>query len=237
MDPDGLPWGCRSPDDIAARALACGRATLRYEPDVLVFACNTASVQALDVLRAELETTVPVVGTVPAIKPAVSAGEPVAVWATTATTGSAYQRDLIEQVAGGIPVAEVACPGLAEAIEAADEQQIEAAVATAASRTPPQSGGIVLGCTHYELAADVILAATPTARVHGSAEGVAAQALRRARENGATPTSDRHSVRVLRSGRPSGLPPAALRYIEGRLLAGRASAGPHAPPQSPPPKG
>ncbi len=237
MDPDGLPWGARSPGDIAARALACARATLRCDPDVLVFACNTASVQALGVLRTELEATVPVVGTVPAIKPAVSVREPVAVWATAATTGSAYQRDLIERVAEGVPVAEVACPGLAEAIEAADEQQIEAAVAWAAAQTPPQSGAIVLGCTHYELAAELIHTATPYARVHGSAAAVAAQALRRARETGASATSDRHSVRVLCSGRPSGLPAAALRYPEGRLLARHASAGAHTPAHPPPPSG
>ena len=67
MDPDGMPWGPRRPDDIAARSLACARAAAAYRPDVLVFACNTGSVHALGVLRAEFEPGLPVVGTVPAV--------------------------------------------------------------------------------------------------------------------------------------------------------------------------
>ena len=68
MDPDGMPWGPRTPDDIAARSLACARAAVTYLPDVLLFACNTGSVHALGALRAEFEPAIPVVGTVPAIK-------------------------------------------------------------------------------------------------------------------------------------------------------------------------
>jgi glutamate racemase len=180
MDPDGMPWGPRRPDDIAARSLACARAAAAYRPDVLVFACNTGSVHALDVLRTEFEPGLPVVGTVPAIKPAAAGGQPTAIWATAATTGSAYQRGLIEQFAAGVPVTEVACPGLADAIHAGDEVGIAAAIAAAAARTPSGTGAVVLGCTEYELAADRIRAAVPGAVPFGSAAAVAAQALRRA---------------------------------------------------------
>ena len=51
MDPDGMPWGSRTPDDIAHRSLACAHAAAAYDPDALVFACNTGSVHALDALR------------------------------------------------------------------------------------------------------------------------------------------------------------------------------------------
>jgi glutamate racemase len=249
MDPDGMPWGPRPPDDIAARSLACARAAAAYPPDVLVFACNTGSVHALGVLRAEFEPGLPVVGTVPAIKPAAAAGRPAAIWATAATTGSGYQRGLIEQFAAGVPVAEVSCPGLADAIHAGDEARIGAAIAAAAARTPPGTGAVVLGCTEYELVADRIRAAVPGAVPFGSAAAVAAQALRRAADRGVPAAGDRTSrsgagvgtgrdgaaadparhgavagwghgeVRVLLSGRPGQLPPAALRYPEGRLLA------------------
>ncbi len=99
-DPDGMPWGPRTPDDIAARALLCARATLAYEPDILIMACNTGSVHALDAMRAEFEPAIPVIGTVPAIKPAASAYRQVAIWATVATTASAYQRRLIAEFGG-----------------------------------------------------------------------------------------------------------------------------------------
>jgi glutamate racemase len=239
MDPDGMPWGPRRPDDIAARSLACARAAAAYRPDVLVFACNTGSVHALGVLRAEYEPGLPVVGTVPAIKPAAAAGRPAAIWATAATTGSAYQRGLIEQFAAGVPVAEVACPGLADAIHAGDETRISAAVAAAAARTPPGTGAVVLGCTEYELVADLIRAAVPGAVPFGSAVAVAAQALRRAADrrslDGAADGSGNAAVaagpglgqvHVLLSGRPGQLPPAALRYPEGQLLATAAEGVP-----------
>ena len=32
MDPDGMPWGPRSPGDIAQRSLACARATAAFGP-------------------------------------------------------------------------------------------------------------------------------------------------------------------------------------------------------------
>jgi glutamate racemase len=247
-DPEGMPWGPRRPDEIAARSLACARAAAANRPDVLVFACNTGSVHALGVLRERYEPALPVVGTVPAIKPAAAAGAPVAIWATAATTGSAYQRGLIAEFAAGVPVAEVACPGLADAIHAGDGPAIDAAIADAAARTPPGTRSIVLGCTEYELAADRIMAALPGTVTFGSAGAVAAQALRRAGANGdgageglggAMAAVDgagaeesraaRGEVQVLLSGRPGELPAAALHYPEGRLLAGLPACGAGSP--------
>ena len=180
MDPDGMPWGARTPDDIARRSLCCARAAAAFEPDVLVFACNTGSVHALGALREEFEPGIPVVGTVPAIKPAAAFSDMVAIWATVATTGSAYQRNLITEFAASAQVAEVACAGLADAIHAGDEAATRAAVSDAAARTPAGCGAIVLGCTEYELAAGLISGALPGVALFGSATAVAAQALRRA---------------------------------------------------------
>jgi glutamate racemase len=223
-DPDGMPWGPRTPAGIAERALLCARAAARYEPDVLVMACNTGSVHALDALRAEFEPQIPVIGTVPAIKPAAAAHQNVAIWATVATTSSDYQRRLITQFGGSATVTPVACPGLADAIDAGDEDATAAAVAAAAAQTPTGCEAIVLGCTEYELAADQITRAVPSAVTFGSAAAVASQALRRAPTpanllSGADRAWVTATVRVLLSGRPAYLPPAALRYPEGRLVA------------------
>ncbi|MGB6457968.1 MAG: aspartate/glutamate racemase family protein, partial [Streptosporangiaceae bacterium] len=175
-DPDGMPWGPRTPDDIADRALLCARAAVEYEPDVLVMACNTGSVHALEPMRAEFEPDIPVIGTVPAIKPAAATHRLVAIWATVATTASAYQRRLIAEFGGSALVTPVACPGLADSVDAGDEAATDAAVTTAAAQTPAGCEAIVLGCTEYELAADRIRAAVPGAVTFGSAEAVAAQA-------------------------------------------------------------
>lgn len=184
LDPDGMPWGPRTPEDLTERALAVAEAAAAHGPDALIVGCNTATVHALPALRARLEPGLPVIGTVPAIKPAAAGGGPFAIWATPATTGSPYQRNLIAQFADGVTVAEVPCHGLAEAVEHADEAAIDAAVAAAAALTPDDVTTVVLGCTHYELVAERIRAAVqqpglPPLVLHGSAGAVAAQALRR----------------------------------------------------------
>ncbi|MFI9275451.1 glutamate racemase [Kitasatospora sp. NPDC052896] len=231
-DPEGMPWGPRTPADLTERALACARAAAAHRPDALVVACNTASVHALAALRAELEPELPVIGTVPAIKPAAAAGGPVAIWATPATTGSAYQRGLIRAFADGAEVTEVPCPGLADAVERADEAAIDAAIAAAAARTPAGLAHVVLGCTHYELVEDRIRAAlAPTADpdlvLYGSAHAVAAQALRRVPGDGAAAGAGRSGsgeLIVLENGRLGTLPPAAAHYPQGRLLLAAAAA-------------
>ncbi|MGW7053660.1 glutamate racemase [Streptomyces sp. NPDC054887] len=222
-DPDGMPWGPRTPADVTERALAVARAAAEHRPDALIVACNTASVHALPALRAELEPGLPVIGTVPAIKPAAAGGGSVAIWATPATTGSPYQRALIREFAGGAAVTEVPCPGLADAVQHADEQAVDRAIAAAAALTPRDVRTVVLGCTHYELVVERIRAAVqppglPRVALLGSAEAVAAQALRRIGAPPAPAAAPGATLTVLLSGRDSALPAAALAYAEGRLL-------------------
>ncbi|MFE2378214.1 glutamate racemase, partial [Streptomyces sp. NPDC059398] len=134
-----------------------------------------------------------------------------------------YQRGLIREFAGRADVTEVPCPGLADAIEHADEAAIDQAVAAASALTPSGVRAVVLGCTHYELVGERIADAvrrkgSPGAELYGSAGAVAAQALRR---TGAGSTSDGAPgarLTVLLSGREGALPAAALTYLEGRLL-------------------
>ncbi|WP_162929423.1 aspartate/glutamate racemase family protein [Streptomyces sp. YIM 130001] len=224
-DPDGMPWGPRTTADVSARAVAAAEAAAAHGPDALIVACNTASVHALADVRARLEPQVPVIGTVPAIKPAAAGGGPVAIWATPATTGSDYQRDLIGRFADGVDVTEVACPGLADAVQNADEAAIDRAVADAAERTPRDVRSVVLGCTHYELVGERIRQAVAVRGdsaeplvLHASAGAVAAQLMRRiaaAEPDGGLAGG----LTVLLSGREAELPEAALTYAEGRLLA------------------
>jgi glutamate racemase len=226
-----MPWGPRTPQDVAARALECARAAAGRGLDALVVACNTASVHALSALRDEFEPLLPVIGTVPAIKPAASAHATVAIWATPATTGSAYQRGLIAEFGNGARVTEVPCPGLADAVETGDARAVAAAVAAAAARTPAGTEAVVLGCTHYELVAARIGEALPGALLYGSADAVAAQVLRRVARpeqpgqggqghNGGPGTALRNGrLEVLQGGRPAELPAVARMYLQGALPA------------------
>jgi glutamate racemase len=218
-DPAGMPWGPRTAQDVSDRALRCALDAAERGPDALIVACNTASVHALEAVRAALEPGLPVVGTVPAVKPAAVSGGAIAIWATPATTGSAYQRGLIAEHGGTARVTEVPCPGLADAVEAGDEAAIEAAVRAAAALTPPGVRAVVLGCTHYELVGDRIAAAVPGAELFGSADAVAAQALRRiAAAAGSVPPGGR-GIEVLLDGVEAELPAVAAAYPQGSALA------------------
>lgn len=232
-DPEGMPWGPRTTDYITEHALACARAAAAHEPDALIVACNTASVHALPALRAALEPDLPVIGTVPAVKPAAAAaavlGGPLAIWATPATTGSPYQRRLIAEFGNGADITEVPCHGLADAVETADEARIDEAVAAAAALTPVGVTTVVLGCTHYELVGTRIREALrgpggAEPALHGSADAVSAQALRRIGAVAAPDAPATGGLTVLHSGRPAELDRAALAYAEGRLLAAAAPA-------------
>ncbi|WP_049565820.1 glutamate racemase [Nocardiopsis sp. SBT366] len=232
MDPDHMPWGPRSPEQVIDRALAGARAALDAAGslDAVVVPCNTASVHGLNRLRTELEPDIPVIGTVPAIKPAAAAGTPIAVWSTEATTSSAYQKRLVETFARDVAVTQVACKGLAEAVESADPSLVGDAIAYAASLTPPEVRGVVLGCTHYDLVGEEISKAlSGRAELFTADRAVAAQTLRRMgvtdeAEEGTSEaaSADRPGrVTVLASGRPAQLPPAALTYPAGRSLLPR----------------
>lgn len=130
----------------------------RYQLDLLVIACNTASTVALDPVRAAL--TIPVVGVVPAIKPAAkqSRTRTIALLATPATVRRPYTRKLVEDFADGCTVL---MHGSAVLVELA-ERKLRGGVLTqaeiAAEMAPLLTGAggeridtVVLGCTHFPL--------------------------------------------------------------------------------------
>lgn len=239
MDSDHMPYGPRPPHEVALLLVELVGTTLAYRPEAVVVACNTASVHGLEALRDAVERAgprIPVIGTVPAIRPAAATGGPVAIWATQATTGSAYQRRLVADFAHGVEVVPVACVGLAEAIERGDEVGVTAAVEAARVATGSAVRAVVLGCTHYGLVADRIAAALPGAQLFDSPVPVARQTLRRLGLPVATKAPPAGVAAVLRSGRLAALPAAARHYPAGQRLAAlgaavEASRGDHGPGQ------
>ncbi|MFV0458975.1 MAG: glutamate racemase [Actinomycetales bacterium] len=233
MDPDNAPWGPRPASEVVDRVFDAVRAAQRTGPvDAVVVPCNTASVVALAPLRAELEPQVPVIGTVPAIKPAAARHQAFAVWATAATTASAYQRGLIEEFAPHNDVTAVACHNLAEAIDSGRDDLIDPAVAAAAAATPQRCTAIVLGCTHYPLVAEKIRTALGRREAEveliDSAPAVTRQTIRRLRGLH-RPLAGSARVEVMLSSVPGDLPTAVGAYPMGRRLL-RQLAGPGVEP-------
>lgn len=185
-DTGGFPYGARPEAEIAGRVPALlGRLTERLNPSLIVIACNTASTIALAGVRAGLD--VPVVGTVPAVKPAAerSRTRVIGVLGTEATVRQPYVDDLAARFAADCRVLRHGAPALVEAAEArlrgapADDPAIAAAVRGALDGLLAQDGGeamdtLVLACTHFPLLEAELAAAAPRplTMVHG-AEGIA----------------------------------------------------------------
>jgi len=155
-----FPYGSQPEDALIARVVAViGQAIDDYAPDLVVIACNTASTIALAALRARY--TVPIVGTVPAIKPACaqSRSKRIAVLGTQATVSREYTRALIREYAGDCNVVLVGSQRLAGFAEMelagtpAPDADIKAEIAPCFGEGPPEhyTDTIVLACTHYPL--------------------------------------------------------------------------------------
>ncbi|MDR5897888.1 glutamate racemase [Halomonas vilamensis] len=165
-----LPYGLREDSTLTARIVGVCRAAVNAcQPSVLVVACNTASTLALEQLRAEL--TIPVVGTVPAIKPAAAASQSrhIGLLATTATVRRPYTQQLIDNFASDCRITRVAADALvieAEALISGTEpntQRLAAALAPLwqAAHADVPMDTVVLGCTHFPLLKPWLDAAAP----------------------------------------------------------------------------
>ncbi|WP_298674176.1 glutamate racemase [uncultured Sphingomonas sp.] len=170
-DSAGFPYGTRSEVEIAARVPALlGRLAERYDPRLIVIACNTASTIALAAVRQALD--LPIVGTVPAIKPAAAMSETrtIGVLGTKATVRQAYVDDLAARFAADCRVIR---HGSAELVQLAEAKLRGEATDPARYRAVlaglfDQPGGeaidvIVNACTHFPLVEDELAAAAPHA--------------------------------------------------------------------------
>ena len=133
-----------------------GHRIARHAPDAVVVACNTASTLVLPPLRALHR--LPIVGTVPAIKPAAEQTRTghVSVLATAGTIQRDYTHDLIRKFAAGCAVQLVGSARLAPLAEAAmrgeavDDAAILGEIAPAfVEHDGARTDAIVLACTHY----------------------------------------------------------------------------------------
>src|SRR3974377_1672261 len=119
-DDAGFPYGDMPEVALITRVVhVIGKAIAEHKPDLVVVACNTASTLALKQLRARY-SSVPFVGTVPAIKPACaqSHSKRIAVLGTQATVSREYTRALIHEFASGCVVVLAGSPHLAPYPEA-----------------------------------------------------------------------------------------------------------------------
>ncbi len=158
-DNAAFPYGAWEEGALSARILeVMSQIIERYNPDLLVIACNTASTIALSALRQKF--SMPVVGTVPAIKVAAenTKSKMFSVLATEGTVKRQYTHDLIAQFASDCHVSLVGSASLAQAAEqkmrgeVVDIAQIRAMISTCfVSHEGRKTDYIALACTHFPL--------------------------------------------------------------------------------------
>lgn len=224
-DGSHAPYGERSPQQVSERAhrITDGLRN-HFGIDALVVACNTATALAIEGLRAQ-HPEWPIVGVEPALKPAAAITRTghVGVMATRGTVESerfARLRQRLEQGSDKpLHFSAQACDGLADAIERNDTPAIESLSRRYWSAL--QSGDVstridtlVLGCTHYLFASDVLQAlAGPAVTLVETGQPVA----RRTREVLGLPapgnTSAQPEVILLSTGDPAPLAKAAQRWL------------------------
>lgn len=146
------PYGEKPAEEILRLSIKNTEHLISRGSKIIVVACNTATTNAIDYLRANY--SLPFIGIEPAIKPAAlhSRSKTVGVLATRGTLSSDLFHSTSKMHAAGITVVEREGKGLVELIEAGKEQAGETRKLLQAYLQPMLDARIdylVLGCTHY----------------------------------------------------------------------------------------
>ncbi len=229
------PYGERSVQHVADRAHRITDGLRRqFGVDALVVACNTATALAIEGLRTE-HPDWPIVGVEPALKPAAASTRSghVGVMATRGTVESErfarLRLRLESESKTPLHFTVQACDGLADAIEKDDRPSIRSLVQRywdalkSNAETAAPIDTLVLGCTHYPFAADILQdivgpqvclveTGVPVARRTSSVLKVQPSSIREAQQA--------PQVQLMSTGDPMQLEQAARRWL-GLELAGR----------------
>lgn len=154
-----FPYGTKGEEELITRVdKVIGKLLANYPVDILVIACNTASTLTLPHLRSRLR--LPIVGVVPAIKPAAGLTRTgvIGLLATPATVARPYTHELIREYATGCEVLSI---GSSELVQLAEcklrGESIDQTVITSLVSQFTQKDHfsrmdvMILACTHFPL--------------------------------------------------------------------------------------
>lgn len=178
-DNAAFPYGTKDEETLVERVDQVLKALIRkVEPDIVVVACNSASTLVLPRIRSHFVK--PVVGVVPAIKPAAAMSQTkcIGLLATPGTVKRQYTQQLIDDFASDCRVVRV---GSSELVHLAEEKISGKPVSAEKLQqilTPLMAESeidtIVLACTHFPLLkAELSALAKPHIRWIDSGEAIA----------------------------------------------------------------
>ncbi len=184
-DTANFPYGEKSHEEVIDCVIKLvGKIRKQFSPKVIVVACNTMSVNALEALRSTF-SDIQFVGTVPAIKLAASLSKNrrIGLLATHATCENPYNIELKNKFASDCILVNRADPELISFIEhnafTASREACLQAVKPAVDFFRDQGcDAMILGCTHFLNFTDIFEeACSPDIKVVDSVDGVVRHAL------------------------------------------------------------
>lgn len=177
-DTGRAPYGPRRADEVIRFTREIVEFLVRFDPKLIVVACNTATAYALEAIRPLVAA--PVVGVIqPGARAAVrrTASGAVGVIGTEGTIRSGAYEQVLRKLSPRIEVVSQACPMFVPIVERGDFRSAETYRVVAETleplrRTPIDT--LILGCTHYPFLTDAISAAMgPDIALISSAEETA----------------------------------------------------------------
>ena len=158
-DSANAPYGHRTTAQVRELTLAAVEKMMEYGLKALVIACNTATAAAIGALRQKYPDLI-VIGIEPALKPAADQfpGGRIGVMATEVTLREEKFDGLLKKYAPLATVVKIPAPGLVELVESgkADSGEADTLLRDLLGPYIGNLDALVLGCTHYPLAAGAI---------------------------------------------------------------------------------
>ncbi len=155
-----LPYGEKTKKELVVRSEKITNYFIKnHDIKMLVVACNTATANTVATLRKKF--SIPIVGTIPAIKPASenTISKTIAVMSTPATSRSKALKNLIQEYCGGMNVLSIGCKDLVNTVETGDlsSSKVKILLEKYLETTKNSSADyLVLGCTHYPFLRETI---------------------------------------------------------------------------------
>jgi glutamate racemase len=224
-DNDFFPYGNRNPETLKRRLkLIIDYFSAQYPIGVVLLGCNTATVSSIDYLRSVLQ--VPLVGIVPAIKPAAKKTKNgnITLLATPNTASSAYVQELKNKFAPNCNLVIWGSSSLADWIEkkiegTLDKPSLSSILGDELQQVSRDSDVIVLGCTHYIYAKDEILEILGTEKNVLEPSSAVAKRLISLLEKSESPTLDnthqlQQTLDLFFFTKPIGMTPSLTRFLQ-----------------------
>ncbi|APG60375.1 glutamate racemase [Christiangramia salexigens] len=178
-DSKNAPYGIRTQQEIIDLSIKNTEKLLSMGCKLIVVACNTATTNAIKVLRNSYN--VPIIGIEPAIKPAAlkSSNKAIGILATRGTLTSELFTKTSELYTKDIKVIEVEGNGLVELIESGNEnshQTRDLLITLLEPMLEARIDYLVLGCSHYPYLVPLLKEILPIdVKIIDSGEAVARQ--------------------------------------------------------------